>query len=208
MVRKHRSRWVVLCCSGVSTTEDVILVESASWGPALTPAPYLPICTEGTIGDESELVGVSATGGRRSGQWRHVEGIRRATRFAHEAALAVRLAGDQKYSVGAALDDVGGAHLDADVACHAPFADHFDHETVRSWGSSRALGHQYGATGSGRVRTCSSPLTTIWWPSAAHVRTARRRGRHRCRTRWPRHPSAGRGGHRVTGSQAALAAAA
>lgn len=29
-------------------------------------------------------------------------------------------------------------------------------------------------------------------PFPAHVRTARRRGRQRCRTRWPRHPSAGR----------------
>src|SRR3954453_1014389 len=118
---------------------------------AATPADAASVLTEGARGDERVLVGVHRPGRCRTAQRGDVERVGRAVRLAHEAGLAVALAGDDRNPVRPAVEDVPGADLDAQVAGDARGgADDFDHDTAPT-------GSRAGP--SGRTLTSSSPLT-------------------------------------------------
>src|SRR3954453_12047769 len=118
---------------------------------AFAPAELAPVAAEQPCRGELTLVAVGRAVRRGLGERRDEERVDRTPGLAHEAGLAVVLAGDLGDPGRAAVEHVRRAHADADVATDAPLAaDELDHD-------ASTAGALTGATGSTVVQTSSSP---------------------------------------------------
>src|SRR4051812_11146438 len=101
-------REVARCGGPHPRGEQVVGVGATGRYEAATPADAPSVLTEGACGDERVLVGVHRPGRCRTAQRGDVERVGRAVRLAHEAGLAVALAGDDRNPVRPAVEDSRG----------------------------------------------------------------------------------------------------
>src|SRR5690606_41200047 len=96
-------------------------------GTAPPPADLAAVAAEQPGGGEAGLVAQRGARPGREGERRDEQRVGRAVRLAHEAGLAVVLAGDHRHAVRAAVEHVARADLDAAVAGDAPLPRSEEH---------------------------------------------------------------------------------